>query len=487
MRLSTLIEADQGTANAEILGLSADSRQIRPGFLFAALTGSKTDGAKYIAQAISQGAVAILTDAESLPPAVNLNSVTRLTDPNPRRRFARLAARFYGKQPKYIAAVTGTNGKTSVASFARQIWEEFGLKAGSIGTLGVASPAYNEKPTLTTPDPVALHHALKEMAVAGVDHVAMEASSHGLSQYRLDGVRVMAAAFTNLTRDHMDYHGSEEAYFYAKARLFGEVMIPGGTAVLNRDEPCYPELENICWARGHRILSVGTRGGDIRLVTSEATAAGQHLTVDYKQQTYDINLPLAGGFQALNALTAAGLVIGCGGDAAQAFKALEKLKPVPGRLEKVTTLENGATLFVDYAHTPDALATILRALRPHAAHELHVVFGCGGDRDRGKRPLMGEIAARLTDKVYVTDDNPRSEDAATIRREVLAGCPEASEIGDRRLAIRTAMAALQAGDVLVVAGKGHEAGQIIGSEVHPFNDVDEVKAAAKAQNTGDHK
>jgi UDP-N-acetylmuramoyl-L-alanyl-D-glutamate--2,6-diaminopimelate ligase len=478
MQLSELIEVKDKAANVEILGLAADSREVRPGYLFAAFSGSKTDGAKYIDQAVAQGAVAVLTTPDASLDEVR-GQVYRLTAANPRRRFAQLVAKFYGAQPKYIAAVTGTNGKTSVASFTRQIWGVLGHKAGSIGTLGVVSQGYNEPATLTTPDPIALHHALAELAKSGVDHLALEASSHGLAQYRLDGVKVMAAAFTNLTRDHLDYHGSEEDYFYAKARLFGEVMAPGGVAVLNLEQPFYPELENLCWARGHRIISVGTVGGDIRLVASAPTLGGQHLTVSYLSQIHEIDLPLSGGFQALNALTAAALVIGCGGDPARALSALSKLEPVPGRLEKVADIRNGAAVFVDYAHTPDALVTILRALRPHAAGALHVLFGCGGDRDRGKRPLMGEIAAAYADKVYVTDDNPRSEDAATIRREVMAGCPKATEIGDRRQAIRAALAGLQAGDVLVVAGKGHEEGQIIGNETIPFSDVMEVKAAVK--------
>lgn len=477
MRLSDLIEGNGAASGIEILGLAADSRDVRPGYLFAALSGTKTDGAKYIGQAVAQGAVAVLASPDvALEPAVR--DIYRVTASNPHRCFSQLVARFYGRQPKFIAAVTGTNGKTSVASFTRQIWESLGDKAASIGTLGIAASGYSRPPTLTTPDPIALHKALMELAVLGVDHVAMEASSHGLSQYRLDGVKVMAAAFTNLTRDHLDYHGSEEAYFYAKARLFGEVMAPGGTAVLNCEQPFYHELENLCWARGHRVLSVGVVEGDIRLVASVPHASGQHLTISFKGRTHEVNLPLAGIFQATNALTAAGLVIACGGDAARAFKALEILQPVPGRLEKVAVLPNGAQVFVDYAHTPDAMATILRALRPHAAHQLHVLFGCGGDRDRGKRPIMGEIATAYADRVYVTDDNPRSEEPAAIRREVMAGCPGATEIADRRDAIVTAMQALQPGDVLVVAGKGHEQGQIVGLEVRPFSDVNEVKAAA---------
>ncbi len=477
MQLSELT-GDQAAAGIEILGLALDSRDVRPGYLFAALAGSRTDGAKYITQAVANGAAAVLAAIE-LEATEDTGHIYRVNALNPRRRFAQFAARFYAPQPRHAVAVTGTNGKTSVASFVRQIWGHLGTKAASIGTLGVIGPNYNEKGTLTTPDPVTLHKSLQALSSRGVNHVALEASSHGLSQFRLDGVRFEAAAFTNLTRDHMDYHGSEEEYFYAKSRLFGEVLSPGATAVLNRNSPFYHELENICWARGHRVISVGTIEGDIHLVESAPYPGGQQLKISYKGKRYDISLPLAGDFQAMNALTAAGLVIACDGEPEKAFAALSGLEAVPGRLELVASLPNGAAVYVDYAHTPDALATILRALRPYATRTLSVLFGCGGDRDRGKRPLMADIASAYADQVFVTDDNPRNEDASAIRREVMVGCPDAVEIGDRAEAIHHAMAGLQSGDVLVVAGKGHEEGQIVGDVVKPFNDIQMVRSIAE--------
>ena len=479
MQLAALMGSDlpalpEGGAT-EILGLTADSRAVRPGFLFAALPGTKVDGSRFIPQALEQGAAALLVPQGAVIEA----RVPVIADRNPRRRLALMAARFFGKQPELVVAVTGTNGKTSVATFVRQIWAALGKEAASLGTLGVERAAGTRPLGFTTPDPVALQAELATLADEGVTHLAMEASSHGLAQYRLDGVRLAAAGFTNITRDHMDYHASFDDYLYAKLRLFGEVMGPGGIAVINADTPQAAEVEALCWARGHRIISVGRKGRGICLLTTRPTARGQTLELVHGGANYEVALPLVGGFQASNALVAAGLVIGCGGMAATVFKALEKLQGARGRMEEAVHLANGASVYIDFAHTPDALENVLEAMRPHAQGRLTVVFGCGGDRDAGRRPQMGAIAARLADIVYVTDDNPRSEAAAAIRAAILQGCPGAQEIGDRAEAIETAMRGLAAGDVLVVAGKGHETGQIVGDRVIPFSDHDAVAAAAR--------
>ena len=483
MRLSDLIAGLDLTvpaalaADLEIGGITADSRQVKPGYLFAALAGSRQDGSRFIDQAVAAGAVAVLAEAASSDRAPLI-----ATD-NPRRALARLAARFYRIQPRHIAAVTGTNGKTSVAAFTRQIWARLGYRAAALGTLGLVAPDRPPQPTLTTPDPVALHALLAELAADGVDHLAMEASSHGLDQYRLDGVALTAAGFTNLTRDHLDYHRTMEAYFAAKVRLFERILPRQGCAVLNADSGAYPFLEAVCRRRDQRVISFGTGAADLALRDRRASTTGQDLTLSVFGATELLHLPLAGEFQALNALCALGLVIGGGAEPRHALSQLERLEGVRGRLELAATTPSGAPIYVDYAHTPDALETVLEALRPHADARLAVVFGCGGDRDPGKRPLMGEIAARLADQVVVTDDNPRSEDPAAIRQAVLAGCARAAsdaeiaEIGDRADAIAETVSSLEPGDVLVVAGKGHEQGQIIGDAVRPFDDVAVVRAA----------
>jgi UDP-N-acetylmuramyl-tripeptide synthetase/UDP-N-acetylmuramoyl-tripeptide--D-alanyl-D-alanine ligase len=375
-----------------------------------------------------------------------------------------------------MTAVTGTNGKTSTATFLRQLWEYLGVPAASIGTLGLIAPGINAPSRGTTPDPVSLHTMLADMANAGVEHLCMEASSHGLDQYRLDGVRLSAAAFTNITRDHMDYHHTPEAYFAAKRRLFSDLLPADGTAVLNADDAAFAPLKEIAEGRGIRVLSYGEAAEDICLERREPSISGQrlHLRVMGTQEVVD--LPLAGKFQAENAMAALGLALACGAEQQAAVAALAHLQGVPGRMEKVGEV-NGASVFVDYAHTPDALEVVISALRPHVSGKLMVVFGCGGDRDAGKRPLMGAIAERLADRVIVTDDNPRSEDAAEIRRQVLTGCPSAKAIGDRRRAIAEAVNALQPGDILLIAGKGHESGQTIGAYVLPFDDRDEARAA----------
>ena len=463
-------------ADIEIRGLSADSRKVGPGFLFAALPGSREDGRSYIDHAVDNGAVAVLaptgTTLKDHEPPVRL-----VTDDNPRRRLALMAARFYGRQPEVVAAVTGTNGKTSVASFTRQIWHHGGCKAASLGTLGLFPARPSAPEFLTTPDPVELHRCLADLADDGVDRLVIEASSHGLDQYRLDGIRIAAAAFTNLSRDHLDYHRDMASYLAAKLRLFDELLAPGGTAVLNADLSIYEELRARCERRGIKILSYGIAESDLRLMTQEPTAEGQFLMLDVLGRARRVALPLAGTFQAFNVLAALGLTIATGLAPEAGLEALPNLDGVPGRIEQVGRTPRGGRVFVDYAHTPDALETVLAAIRPHTEARLWVVFGCGGDRDRGKRPLMGEIACRLADRTIVTDDNPRGEDPAAIRREILAAATDAEEVTERGEAIASAVAALGPGDVLVIAGKGHESGQIVGDRVLPFNDRDVARAA----------
>jgi UDP-N-acetylmuramoyl-L-alanyl-D-glutamate--2,6-diaminopimelate ligase len=476
------VDAGGEFGSVSIAGLTADSRQVEPGFLFAALPGRQADGGRFIADAVRRGAVAILASpaAEAAWPDMNGagHAVARLVDNNPRRRFALLAARFYGRQPEIVAAATGTNGKTSVTWFLRQIWQTLGHPAANLGTLGMTAPGLSVPGSLTTPDPVALHAVLAQLAAAGVSHLAMEASSHGLDQFRLDGVRIDAAAFTNLTRDHLDYHGSEAAYLAAKLRLFREVTRSGGTAVVNADAAHAGDV--IAAAAGRlSVLSFGERGRDLQLLARDPVADGQRLTVACFGAKRTVLLPLSGDFQASNALCAVGLAVATGADPEAALAALAALGPVPGRLERAARRANGASVYVDYAHSPDALAAVLGALRPYCRGRLTVVFGCGGDRDAGKRPLMGRTAADLADRVIVTDDNPRGETPAAIRRAILAGCPQGLEIGDREEAIRWAVRDLAAGDVLVVAGKGHETGQIVGNRVMPFDDAEIVRRVVR--------
>ncbi len=479
MLLSQLVENGMAVVSArdpDIAGIAADSRAVKPGWLFAALPGTKADGSTFIADAVARGAVAVL-GAPGLSVPAGIEFISTL---NPRRDFARITARFYGTQPRIVAAVTGTNGKTSVATFARQIWGQLGLKAASLGTLGLATPHRERAGSLTTSDPVTLHRDLAELAAEGIDCVAMEASSHGLEQHRLDGVRVSAAAFTNLTRDHLDYHKTMAAYFTAKKRLFADVMAPGGTAVINADTPEVDELVALSRAAGHRVLRYGRNGSELKLEALVRKPHGQHLTLSVLGRRYEIDLPLVAEFQAMNALAALGLVLAQSSETDRAVNALAHLDGVPGRLQRAAIRSNGAAVYVDYAHTPDALETILKALRPHTSKSLVVVFGCGGDRDAGKRPQMGAIAVTLADRAIVTDDNPRSEVAAMIRQQIMAAATGATEIGDRRAAIFAAVADLKEGDVLVVAGKGHEQGQIVGSTVLPFDDVAVAREAVAA-------
>ena len=470
------LETDQH--DVDIAGLTADSRLIRPGYLFAAIPGTRLDGRDFIADAVAAGAAAVLAPRNVTPDAL-APGVSLLRTDNPRRALARMASAFYGRQPETVAAVTGTNGKTSVADFTRQIWTKLGHRSASLGTLGLSGPGIAERGNLTTPDPVELHGKLAELADQGVDHLAVEASSHGLEQFRLDGIRIAAAAFTNLTRDHLDYHGSMEDYRAAKLRLFQELLPEGGAAVLNAESPEFIALQKIAESHGLRVLSYGIAKGDLHCGHATAQAEGWDLEIDAMGETFALTFPLPGAFQVDNALAALGLAIACGAVPKDAAPLLAELEGVNGRLETVARLPSGARVLVDYAHTPDALENVLKAVRPHTSGRLIVVFGCGGDGDAGKRPEMGAIAARLADSAIVTDDNPRTEDPAAIRSEILAACPGCTEVGDRRDAIGVAISKLRAGDVLVVAGKGHETGQIVGDQILPFEDAAVVREYIK--------
>lgn len=477
----TALSPDQ--ADLGIEGLSADSRAVLPGWLFAAVPGAAVDGRNFIAKAVENGAVAILTTEDiSADHETAAGDTVVLRSANPRRDLALMAARFHGAQPETLVAITGTNGKTSVASFTRQVWAALGHKAASMGTLGIAGPGVDRPGALTTPDPVTLHKDLAHLVRNGISHVALEASSHGLDQHRLDGIVPAAAAFTNFSRDHIDYHDTMEAYLAAKLRLFRDLLPKGAPAVLNADSDVFDAVSEACQARGHRIFTYGAAADDagLRLLELKPTLSGLTLEVGWADGAHTIDLPLVGGFQAENALAALGLVIATGGDAQRAMAALANLQGAPGRMQRVARTPTGAPVFVDYAHTPEALETVLAAMRPHTEGALSVVFGCGGDRDAGKRPMMGEVAARLADRVILTDDNPRSEDPAAIRAAAREGCPEATEIGDRAGAIAAAVDALKPGDLLVIAGKGHEQGQIVGDKTLPFDDARVAQDAVAA-------
>ena len=459
----------------EITGITADSRNVKPGFLFIAIPGTKHDGTTFIDDAVARGAVAVLAPAGFAP----LPTITTLTAPDIRKAVSSIAANFYPRQPETIVAVTGTSGKTSTAQFTREIWQAMGEKSASIGTLGLVTANESRYGSLTTPDAITLHQLLDECAGQGIHHLAMEASSHGLALHRLDHVRLKAGGFTNLSQDHLDYHHTMEDYLAAKLRLFTHVLPKGSTAVLNTDISEFDILAEAAKFHQLKVISYGAKPGDIRLLDIKPQAHSQSLRLKILGKNYEILLPLIGSFQAWNGLCALGLVIASGGNVEKAIESLGKVTGVPGRLQWVGTSAKGGMVFVDYAHKPDALLNVLQALRPHVtAHKgakLAVIFGCGGNRDKGKRPLMGEIATRLADWVIVTDDNPRHEEPAVIRREILAGCaPGATlqEIGDRAQAIKTGIEKLAQGDVLIIAGKGHEPGQIIGDETHPFDDTD---------------
>jgi UDP-N-acetylmuramoyl-L-alanyl-D-glutamate--2,6-diaminopimelate ligase len=469
-------EFDAHFAGLDIGGVTADSRAVNRGDAFVAIAGGKADGLQFAAAAIAAGAAAILAERPPQTPLPSGVAFARVR--NARRALALVAAKIYPRQPPVIAAVTGTSGKTSVAAFTRQIWSALGHRAASIGTIGMVSPRGETYGSLTTPDPVALHRSLDALAGDGVTHLALEASSHGLDQYRLDGLRLAAGGFTNITRDHLDYHPGFEAYLAAKLRLFEDLLAPGAAAVIDVDHDHADAVVDAAAARGLSLMTVGRKGTDIRLDNSAVDGFAQRLRLEYRGQHFEVRLPLVGEFQIENALVAAGLTIATGGHHGSVFAALEQLSGAKGRLERVGS-SRGAQIFVDYAHKPDALAKALDALRPYVSGHLVVIFGAGGDRDRGKRPLMGAIAAAKADRIIVTDDNPRSEDAAAIRAAIVATARGAVEIGDRREAIRHAVAELRSGDVLLIAGKGHETGQIVGDRVIPFSDHEAVATALK--------
>ena len=475
-RLGDILElkdADRALASRAIAGLAFDSRKMAPGDVFFALAGAKDDGLKHVGEAVRKGAAAIVAERWAETPNAAFVQVV-----DARAALAHAAARFYPRQPETIVAVTGTSGKTSVAAFVRQIWQALGKEAASIGTIGVVSRPLTLYGSLTTPDPVALHELLDRLAANGVTNLAIEASSHGLDQKRLDGVRLAAGAFTNLTRDHMDYHATVEDYLKAKLRLFRDLLRDGAPAVVDADSAVAPQVIEAARARGLDVITVGAKAETIRLVSAERDGLSSMLDLQFGGRGFRVNFPLAGDFQISNALVAAALCIATGSDADTVFDALKKLEGAPGRLERVGD-SRGASVFVDYAHKPDALEKALAALRPFVPGRLVLVFGCGGDRDPGKRPIMGEIAARSADVVIVTDDNPRSEKPEAIRKQILAAAPLALEIGDRAAAIRAGVAMLLGGDALLIAGKGHETGQIVGDKVLPFSDADEARVALK--------
>ncbi len=459
----------------EICGLTADSREVKPGFLFAALPGVNMDGRSFIPGAIEKGASAILA-----PMGTPDTGLPMVLSENPRHDLALMAARFFEGQPETIVAVTGTNGKSSTVEFLRQIWAFAGRKAACLGTLGVTTDDGLRPLHHTTPDPVSLHRAIQKLSQDGINALALEASSHGLVQNRLDGVAITHTGFTNLSQDHFDYHDGFENYFAAKARLFSELARAGSPAAIMVDGPWGRRMAELARDHGLAVMSVGWEGEDVRLQELHPLAKSQTLTLDIHGQLHGVELPLAGEFQALNAVLALALALQSGVPEKIALQALKSLHGVRGRMEAVGSTDAGAPVFVDFAHTPDGLDKLLRALRPHTMGAIHLVFGCGGDRDPLKRPKMGKIAAQLADHVIVTDDNPRHEDAASIRAAVMATCDEATEIADREEAIITAIGALKAGDALVIAGKGHESGQIVGDECIPFDDAQVARTALGA-------
>lgn len=475
MRLSNLVK---NAPDIEIKGITVDSRLVREGYLFAAIQGNKTDGAHYIEDAILNGAVAVLVKTGTkISPDKNIHVIE---DENPRLRLAHIAADYYKIQPDVIVAVTGTSGKTSTVSFTQQLWQLFGIEqCASLGTLGIHGPKISKSGSLTTPDTVSLHATLADLAAAKITHLAMEASSHGLDQHRLDGVKITAAAYTNLSRDHLDYHESMDEYFDAKSRLFSDVLQRSGVAVLNADDEYFEKLQRTCITAGHRVISYGEDGKDIKIIERKLCPSGQALKLLVMGHEIEVVLPLVGKFQAMNALCALGLFLAGDGDAESVTPLLSKLRGVSGRLQLVDGHPSGAAIYVDYAHKPAAVEAVLNTLRPHTKGRLFCVIGCGGNRDAGKRPIMGRIAAGLSDVVVITDDNPRYEDPQIIRAAMMEGAPDAIEIGDRREAISWAIKNIQEGDVLVIAGKGHEQGQIIGDDIEPFDDVSEALIAIK--------
>ncbi|MBB5715772.1 UDP-N-acetylmuramoyl-L-alanyl-D-glutamate--2,6-diaminopimelate ligase [Sphingomonas aerophila] len=470
MKLSQLIG---GSDDAAVTGFAIDHRKVAPGTVFGAFRGARFNGEEFIEDAVRSGAVAVVA-----APGARVEGAVHVSDDNPRERFAALAAQFFAPFPEVAVAVTGTNGKTSTVEMTRQLWRMAGHHAASIGTLGVTTADDRVYTGLTTPDVVTFLSNVAGLAREGVTHLAFEASSHGLTQYRTEGLPVAAAAFTNLGRDHLDYHGDMGAYLTAKLRLFSEVLSPDGTAVVWADDVEAGRVIDLARARGNKLVTVGTRGGTLRLVDRTPTLLGQGLVIEADGATHQVRLPLIGGYQAANALVAAGLVIATGGDVAGTIANLSRLQPVPGRLERAAIARSGAPVYVDYAHTPDALEAAIAALKPHAGGRLVVVFGAGGDRDAGKRETMGQVANTQADVVIVTDDNPRTEHPATIRAAILRGAPGAREIGDRREAIAAAVQEAGAEDIVLIAGKGHEQGQVVGDLVLPFDDVTVARESA---------
>ena len=463
MRLGALTG---GAETAQVTGFAIDHRKVAPGTVFGAFPGTRVNGEDFIADAVRAGAVAVVAR-----PQARVEGAVHIADAAPRERFAQAAAAFFAPFPRSVVAVTGTNGKTSTVEMTRQLWRMAGHHAASIGTLGITTAGERSQTGLTTPDVVTFLANVGGLAREGVTHLAFEASSHGLTQYRTEGLAVTAAAFTNLSRDHLDYHGDMAAYLTAKLRLFSEVLAPDGTAVVWADDVEAARVVDLARCRGNRLMTVGERGDTLRLVAREPTLLGQGLTIEAAGRRHQVRLPLIGGYQAANALVAAGLVIATGGEVAATLADLARLQPVRGRLERAAIAANGAPVYVDYAHTPDALEAAIAALKPHAGGRLIVVVGAGGDRDPGKREAMGQVVAREADRVIVTDDNPRTEDPRAIRAQLMAGAREADEIGDRREAIAVAIREAGPQDIVLIAGKGHETGQIVGDMVLPFDDV----------------
>lgn len=471
-------DAAENLLDIVVDGLSADSRKIQSGFVFFALSGDKTNGSRFVADAVQNGAIAVVS-SEAISDLEN--NVPNFVAENPRLVLAKTAAAFYKTQPQTIVAVTGTAGKTSVASFVRQIWEKIGQQAAMIGTTGIVAPGRKEYGALTTPDPVTLHALMSELADDGVTHCSMEASSHGLDQFRLDGIELSAAAFTNLGRDHMDYHPTVEHYFNAKMALFNRVLPKGSPAVIFADDEWSDNAIAHAKDAGQDVLTVGHKGTFLTLKRVEQHRHEQRAEIHHDGQIFEVDLPLAGDFQMSNALVAAGLCIATGSDAKAVFDALETIEGAPGRLDLVGKSKKGAPVYIDYAHKPDALEHVLKAVRPFTTGRIILAFGCGGDRDKGKRALMGEIASRLADVVIITDDNPRTEEPDVIRQEILSAAPDALDIGDRHDAIETSIEMLEEGDSLIIAGKGHEHGQIVGDKVLPFSDRDVARSVLQAE------
>ena len=463
MKLRDIADVD---SNAEVTGFAIDHRKVAPGSVFGAFKGAVFNGEDFISQAVDRGAVAVVAR-----PEIEIGNVPLLADPEPRHLFAEMAAKFYAPFPETLVAVTGTNGKTSTVEMTRQIWRMSGHRSASIGTLGVTTSDDQVSTGLTTPDIVTFLNNMAGLKRMGISHVAYEASSHGLDQHRAEGVPLAAAAFTNFSRDHLDYHQTMDAYFEAKMRLFENLLQPGKSAVIWTDDPKSGEVIERCRKRGHEVLTVGRRGETIRLVEQRPTSLGQTLILDHAGKSHRLALPLIGAYQAANVLTAAGLVLATGGKWEQTFSAMQRVAPVRGRLERAVISRRGVPVYIDYAHTPDALEAAIAALRPHVEGRLITVFGAGGDRDQGKRPEMGKVAVALSDIVIVTDDNPRSEDPARIRADIMAGAPGATEVAGRREAIAEAIRIAREDDIVLVAGKGHETGQIIGDKVLPFDDA----------------